>query len=108
MTSAYEPGQIPEFDMGDRLKKAIEVSDLSVAAMAEYVGVTRETLSRYLNGRQDAPIAIVRLISIRTGVPFHWLQTGETPAGPGEGPDGGSSDSAPSRARTYDLRIKSP
>ncbi|WP_424309791.1 helix-turn-helix domain-containing protein [Gordonia sp. (in: high G+C Gram-positive bacteria)] len=88
MTSAYEPGQIPEFDLGDRLKKAIEVSDLSVAAMAEYVGVTRETLSRYLNGRQDAPIAIIRLISIRTGVPFGWLQTGKTPADP-DGPDGG-------------------
>lgn len=63
------------------------MSDSSVADMAEYVGVTRETFSRYLNGRQDAPLAVVRLVGMRTGVPVQWLLNGETPAGPR--PDGG-------------------
>lgn len=87
MTTAYEPGMIPEFDKADRLKKAITVSDVSAGEMAEYLGVTRETLSRYTNGRNDAPVAIVRLIAMRTGVPFEWLETGKSPRP--DDPDGG-------------------
>ncbi|SKH53290.1 Bacteriophage CI repressor helix-turn-helix domain [Mycobacteroides abscessus subsp. massiliense] len=87
MTTAYEPGTIPEFDKADRLKKAISVSDAGVAEMAEYLGVTRETLSRYLNGRNEAPLAIVRLIALRTGVPLNWILVGDEST---DGPDGGS------------------
>ncbi len=89
MTTAYEPGTIPEFDRADRLKKAIRVSDVQIMDMAEYLGVTRETLSRYLNGKQQAPLAIVRLVALRTGVPVNWILTGDDSTdGPDDGPYG--------------------
>ena len=89
MTTAYTPGDIiPQFDVADRLKKALSVADVPVGEMAEYIGITRETLSRYLNGRTPAPIAVVRLISVRTRVSLTWLQTGKAPARP-QGPGGG-------------------
>jgi transcriptional regulator with XRE-family HTH domain len=87
MTTAYIPGMIPEFDKADRLKKAITVSGVPVGEMAEYLGVRQETLSRYLNGRSVAPLAVVRLIAMRTGVPFEWLETGKSPRP--DDPDGG-------------------
>ncbi|MDB2211739.1 helix-turn-helix domain-containing protein [Mycobacteroides abscessus] len=99
MTTAYEPGTIPEFDKADRLKKAISVSDTGVAEMAEYLGVTRETLSRYLNGRNETPLAIVRLIAMRTGVPVEWILTGNAPDGPGPELPGGIEPP------TYSLRV---
>ncbi|WVX89106.1 immunity repressor [Gordonia phage Hibiscus] len=93
MTTAYESGLIPEFDKADRLKKAISVSGVSMAAMADYLDIKRETLSRYVNGKAEAPVAYVRLIALRTGVPFEWIETGNTPAGP-NGPDGGDGECA--------------
>lgn len=89
MTTTYEPGTIPEFDKADRLKKAVGVSNIPVLEMAEYLGVRPETLSRYLNGKADAPLAIVRLIALRTGVPVNWIMTGDdSPNGPNG--DGGA------------------
>ncbi|MBF6085281.1 helix-turn-helix transcriptional regulator, partial [Nocardia cyriacigeorgica] len=71
---------MPTFDKPDRIRKALQVAGVGVAEMAEYVGVTRETMSRYMSGKQDAPLAIVRLVAMRTGVPFGWIQTGSAPS----------------------------
>lgn len=78
MTTAYTPGDIPQFDVADRLKGA-GVTDVPVGEMAEYLGITRETLSRYLNGRTPAPVAVVRLISVRTRVPLHVATNRKSP-----------------------------
>ncbi|QMV84744.1 helix-turn-helix transcriptional regulator [Corynebacterium hindlerae] len=77
-----------EFGLSDRMRKAQDVAQISNADMAEYIGVSRFTVSRYLNGASEPPLAVLRAWAMCTGVPFEWLQTGKTPDG-GE-PVGGS------------------
>lgn len=68
-----------EFGLPDRLRKAMEYAGLELIDMAEYCGVSRFTVSRYMNGRNEIGIGMLRLWAMRTGVPLEWLQTGETP-----------------------------
>lgn len=102
MTSAYEPGTIPQFERHDRLSKACKIAGVSSMEMAEYAGVTRETMSRYLSGKQTAPLAVVRVIALRTGVPFTWLQNGEAPS-PGGGDGASECARRDSNSRPSDL-----
>jgi len=89
-----------EFDLPDRMRRALRVSGVSVNQMAEYLGVKPETCSRYINGRANPPLQTVRLWALRTGFPFVWLKDGEIPAGPTD-PDGdaltSTTASTPSR-----------
>ncbi|AKI28633.1 putative DNA binding protein [Gordonia phage GMA5] len=64
---------------------AIEPGGVTSGQMAEYVGVTPETMSRYLSGKYAIPVGTLRLIALRTGVPFHWLETGHAPSPDGDG-----------------------
>jgi transcriptional regulator with XRE-family HTH domain len=70
---------IPQFDMADRLYKALLVSGCSVQDMAEYLGRTRETVGRYRNGKSVPPLLGNRAWSMKTGVDFEWLRTGKEP-----------------------------
>lgn len=75
------PTVVPEWDLADRLRKALRVSGLHVSDMAEYLGITRETVGRYINGHtENVPLQTLRLWSLRTGVPLEWITTGEAPA----------------------------
>lgn len=69
---------VPEWDMADRLRKALRVADMHVSDMADYLGITRETVGRYINGHagENVPLQTLRLWSLRTGVPLQWIQTG--------------------------------
>ena len=39
-----------EFDLSDRMRKSLDVSGMSVQAMADYLGVNRNTVSRWISG----------------------------------------------------------
>lgn len=105
MTTGIETtGNVPEFDLADRMRKSLRHADLGVQGMADYLDVTRGTVGNWINGRIHPSTQTLRLWALRTGVPFKWLETGEAPTG--DNPGGG--ESAPSRARTGDLRIISP
>ena len=80
---------VPEFDRADRMRKALRVAGISVQDIAEYLGVARNTVSTWINGRIDPSIQTVRLWALRTGVPYEWLQTGEPPATEALGSDAG-------------------
>lgn len=67
---------IPEFDQADRMRKAMRVAGVSVAEMAEYLGVTRESVGRWINGRTAPSTQTLRLWSTRTGVSLEWLIDG--------------------------------
>lgn len=69
--------------MGDRLGKALRVAGIGVGEMAEVLGVSRETVGRYLHGRTTPPRAALMVWAARTGVPLHWLETGEEKPAPG-------------------------
>ena len=77
--------------------------------MADYLGLTPYTVSRYINRKAEVPLQTLRLWALRTGVPFEWLETGKTPGG--NDPDGGGqwwairdSNPGPTGSRLSPLR----
>ena len=81
-TTEAAPGvAVPEFDLADRMRKALRTSGVGVQEMADYLGVARNTVSTWINGRIEPSTQTKRLWALRTGVPFEWLDRGEvTPA----------------------------
>ena len=65
---------IPTWTLGDRMRKALDVSGLSINEMAQYLGVGRNTVSSWLNGHTTPVIGMVRLWALRTGVSLPWLR----------------------------------
>lgn len=78
---------VPEFDLADRMRKGLRIAGMTVQEMADYLGVTRTTVSNWINGHVPPSKQTQRLWALRTGVDFDWLQTGENPhqAVPDEG-----------------------
>lgn len=70
---------VPEFDLADRMRKALRSSEVGVMEMADYLGVARNTISNWINGHVAPSKQSLRLWAMRTGVSFEWLQTGENP-----------------------------
>ena len=64
---------VPEFDIADRMRKALRHAGISVQQMAEYLDVDRSTVSTWINGRISPSTQTVRLWALRTGVPFTWM-----------------------------------
>lgn len=84
-TSTIEHG-IPTLTLGWRLKMAL--GEHKAEWMAEQLGVSRQTLSRWMADRGKPPArAYILQWALATGVDQKWLETGQTPAGPE--PDGG-------------------
>ncbi|WP_342338652.1 MULTISPECIES: helix-turn-helix transcriptional regulator [unclassified Rhodococcus (in: high G+C Gram-positive bacteria)] len=73
------PVHIPEWDQGDRMRKALKSAQMTTTAMAEYLGITRETAGRYMSGSARVPLQTLRLWSLRCGVPLEWLTDGIVP-----------------------------
>lgn len=85
---------VPEFHLGDRLNKALAHAGMSHQEMAEYLGVTRNTVGNYIGLRTPVTLGTLRLWALRTGVDMEWLQTGVMPGNQGpNGPDGGHGSS---------------
>lgn len=89
MTTDVSAATVPAFDLADRLRKSLRVSDVSVQEMADYLDVNRNTVGRWINGHNEPSGAVVRLWAMRTGVPYVWLRDGESPHQ--DGPGGGSA-----------------
>lgn len=66
---------IPEFDLSDYLTKALRQSGLGVSEMAEQLGVTRETVGRWINGRGEPKRGALVAWAAITGVDLAWLET---------------------------------
>ena len=67
---------VPEWDLADRMRKALRESDIGVQEMADYLGVARNTVSTWINGRIEPSIQTLRLWAMRCGVPYEWLVGG--------------------------------
>lgn len=85
MTTANSMDSVYEFDLPDRLRKTLRHSTMSATEMADYLGVGRETVSRWLNAKTEPSEAIVKLWAIRMGVSYQWLRNGEAPSPDGDG-----------------------
>ncbi len=68
-----------EWDTADRMRKSLRTSGIKVAAMAEYMGVERQTVGNWMGGRTGPSGAVLRLWALRTGVSLEWLVSGEVP-----------------------------
>lgn len=69
--------QVPQFTLGDRLDKALRVAGVSHQEMAEYLGVSRNTIGNYIAERTHVSEGTLRLWSFRTLVPLEWLRGDE-------------------------------
>jgi transcriptional regulator with XRE-family HTH domain len=71
-----------EMTLGDRLRKSLWLSGLSVAEMAEALEIHRNTVSGWLAGRARPAQIALRFWAQTTSVPLHWLLEGEWPEDP--------------------------
>jgi transcriptional regulator with XRE-family HTH domain len=71
MTEQQE--RVPVFTRGDRMRVSLRDSGVSAQEIANYLGVTRFTVSTWLNDRNAPSTATMRLWALRTGVPYAWL-----------------------------------
>ena len=61
------------------MRKALSEAKISVQEMADYLDVSRNTVSTWINNRITPSKQTLRLWEIRTGVPLTWLETGQAP-----------------------------
>ncbi len=114
MTSAVErKNWKPADTLAHRFLLVRSQLGLDRRGFSRLTGLTENQLQSIESGRspRDLPAKINR-VHLATGVDRDWLMWGgalndETPP-PTDVVDEGDSSGAPSRARTYDLRIKSP
>lgn len=73
MMTAMPDGVVPELDLGDRMLLALRHADVGTAEMADYLGVSRQSVSNWLGGRKRPKTGALRLWALKTGVSFEWL-----------------------------------
>lgn len=94
-------GTVPEWTVGDRLRKARETTGLDRAEFAAQLGVSRNTVTNYEHNRVAQRIVVLRSWAIRCEVPLVWLVNGTEPA-PGDGSEVGPVGFEPT---TYGLVV---
>lgn len=88
MTIDAGAGVVPEFTLGDRLRKARELTGLDQGPFGKELDVSRATISNSERGESKPTRIVMRQWALRTGVPLEWLETGQVPSNNGPGPDG--------------------
>ena len=68
------------FNKADRFRKSLNVTEITVQEMADYLGVSRGSVGNWINGRVEPSLQTTRLWALRTGVPYLWLEHGDEPA----------------------------
>jgi transcriptional regulator with XRE-family HTH domain len=69
---------LPAWTLGWRLRRALTHADVGAEEMAVELGVTRTTVSRWMNDHGAPPrAAFVKQWALRTGVPVDWLIHGD-------------------------------
>lgn len=67
-------GVVPEWTIGDRLRKAREHAGLTQSAAARTLGVSRQSVARYESGDRQPPLPVVMAWALVMGVDMAWLQ----------------------------------
>jgi transcriptional regulator with XRE-family HTH domain len=105
-------GVVPVLSDAQRLAIARGFVSLTQGELADRLGVTVSTVQRAETGQTKVRRTTLMAWSLATGVNLHWLETGHAPELTSGGScalcDAEDDGGAPSRTRTYDLRIKSP
>lgn len=85
--STQVAGRVPEWTLGDRLRKARQVTGMTTRQFATEIGVAQGTVTGAENDTRQPRRITLLAYAMRTGVPIEWIETGETPTG--TDPDGG-------------------
>jgi transcriptional regulator with XRE-family HTH domain len=80
------------------MRKALRFSGTGVSEMADYLGVTRGTISTWINGRIRPSVQTLRLWALQCGVDYEWLAGSPDPQRQGEHPDMGSPVRKPGKS----------
>lgn len=75
--TTHAGGVVPEFHLGDRLRKAREHTGMTQGELARVLGVARNTVNRSESGATHPMRVVVRAWAEATGVSLEWLETGE-------------------------------
>lgn len=77
MTTSYAVA-IPQWTLGDRLRKAREHAGMDQEELALRIGVSRGTVSNYEIGRGTRPpkVVVLRAWARECGVPYEWIVDG--------------------------------
>ncbi|HXR41759.1 MAG TPA: helix-turn-helix transcriptional regulator [Acidothermaceae bacterium] len=81
-----EGGVIPEWTMGDRLRKAREHAGLQQQELADEVGISRNSISSYELDHTKPQRPTLLLWALRCGVPLEWIVTGRVTVSDPDGP----------------------
>lgn len=68
-----------DFDLADRLRKSLRVVRLPVSEIAADLGVSRNTVSNWINGRSRPNEQQLQLWAAYAHAPLSWLKDGEAP-----------------------------
>lgn len=79
-TVHHNPVTIPEFDLADRIRKALREADLNGKQAAHALGVTQSAISYWINGTSQPTRRYLASLSALTGVSLEWLIEGVDPA----------------------------
>lgn len=74
MTASTAP-VIPQWTLGDRLRKARESAGMDQLELANRVGISRNTVSNYElgNGTRPPKVVVLRAWANECGVPYEWI-----------------------------------
>lgn len=73
MSDMATHGTIPTWTLGDRMRKALEHADIGAQEMADYLGVSRTSVSNWMHGRVRPDRRTLMLWALRTGVDLVWI-----------------------------------
>ena len=71
---------VPHFTLGDRLRKAREISGLEMQDLAASIDIHRQTVARYESGAAKPKRHVLLSWSVATGVDLDWIQGAENAA----------------------------
>ena len=82
MTQLDVTGIVPEWTLGDRLRKARESRGLNQTEFGEVTGISRRSISKYELGEVEPRRPQILAWALATGVAMDWLQAGDAAVRP--------------------------
>lgn len=76
MTEATHPATVPQWTIGDRMRKAREHAGLKQTEIASEIGIGRSSIINYEGGRAEPPRPVLLAWAMCTGVSYRWLTGG--------------------------------